>query len=258
MDHASEASALSLREAVERRFDQPPKRAIEYFKAKNTVRKREFEKLTTEARAAAFTVGGVYQNDVLEGFKDELRRSLEQGRTQAATVKRFREILSGAGHRQLGEFHLETVFRTNMQTAYGVGRRNHLEQVKDVLPWWTYHAVGDDRTRPTHEALTGITLPADNEFWSTHFPPWGFNCRCSVTAAAELPDSYDPRNPSGRRDDYGEPLVQVSYDANGVPAKAEYGTTLYDLQVGNFSGIPPFATLKTAIEAGAARAARKK
>jgi len=52
----------------------------------------------------------------------------------------------------------------------------------------------------------------------------------------------------------GEPLAQVSYDDNGSPAKAEIGTTLYDLQVGNFNGIPRGATLLSAIEAGVARA----
>jgi len=258
VDHAKEVTAVSLQQAVNQRFDVPPKQAIEHFKAKKIVRKREFKKLSAEARSAAFTVGGIYKNDVLQGFKDELRLSLERGRTQAATIKRFNDILAGAAHRQLGEFHLETVFRTNMGTAYGVGRRHGLEQTKEDLPFWTYHAVGDDRTRPKHEALTGVTLPADNDFWTTHFPPWDFNCRCSVTAAAELPDNYDPRNPSGDLDEHGEPLVQLSYDEYGVPAKAEYGTGLYDLQVGDFRGIPPYATLKTAIEAGAERARMKR
>lgn len=258
MDHAQQVTSISLQQVIEHRFDLPPKRALEYFKRKKIVRRQEFETLTAEARAAAFTVGGVYKNDVLEGFKDELRLSLQRGRTQAQTIQRFNDILAGASHRQLGEFHLETVFRTNMGTAYGVGRRHALERVKADLPFWTYHAVGDDRTRPRHAALSGLTLPADNEFWDTHYPPWGFNCRCGVTASAEVPSDYDPRNPSGEFDDHGEPLVQLSYDAKGVPAKAEYGTTLYDLQVGSFNGIPPLATLKTAIEAGAARATKAK
>lgn len=242
-----------FQDPIELRFDVAPKRAIEYFKAKKIVRKKDFDKLTAQARSAAFTVGGVYKDDVLQGFKRELRLSLESGRTQSATIKRFNDILAGASHRQLGEFHLETAFRTNMQTAYGVGRRHALERVKDDFPFWTYRSVMDDRTRPRHAALNGLTLPSDNDFWTTHFPPWGFNCRCSVTATFDLPSGYDPRNPTGRLDDHGDPMVQISYDANGVPAKAEYGTSLHDLQVGNFSGIPPFATLKSAIEAGARR-----
>jgi hypothetical protein len=66
-----------------------------------------------------------------------------------------------------------------------------------------------------------------------------------------MPDGYSPRNPSGLTDEHGEPLVDISYDAAGLPAKAEIGTTVYDLQAGSFNGIPKGATLLSAIEAGA-------
>ncbi|HKO43342.1 MAG TPA: phage minor head protein [Pyrinomonadaceae bacterium] len=238
-------------------FNVPPKDAIEYFKKKKIVPKKQFNKLSREAKSASFSVSRVYKEDVLKGFKQELHDALDQGRTQQQTIKRFHEILSGAGHKQLGSFHLETVFRTNMQTSYGVGRRQALEDVKDDLPFWTYHTAGDDRVRVTHR-LNGLTLPADNEFWDDHYPPWAFNCRCSVTASAEIPDDYDARNPSGLRNEFGDPLIQISYDKRGVPAKAEIGTTLYDLQVGNFAGIPRGASLLSAIEAGVGRARNKK
>jgi SPP1 gp7 family putative phage head morphogenesis protein len=259
MDHVHQTtvrrpSTAAFQDPVETAFNVPPKEAIDYFQAKKVLKSSAFKKLAKEAKSSAFSVGGVYREDVLQGFKDELHRSMKEGHTQAQTIKRFHDILSGAGHRQLGEFHLETVFRTNMQTAYGVGRRQALEEVKEDLPFWTRHAVMDDRTRPRHAALDGVTLPANHEFWNTHFAPDDFNCRCSVTAGAEIPAGYDPKNPSGLLDEHGEPLVDISYDDQGMPAKAEIGTTLYDLQVGNFNGIPPHATLQSAIEAGVARA----
>jgi SPP1 gp7 family putative phage head morphogenesis protein len=238
---------------VDARFDVPPEEAIDFFKRKQTVRKREFNQLTREAQQGAFTVGGVYKKDVVRGFKTEIDAALESGATQQQTVKRFKEILGGAGHRELGEYHLETIFRTNMQTAYGTGRRRQLEDVVDMLPFWQYYTEGDDRVRPRHAALNGITLPATNTFWETHFPPWDFSCRCGVTPTDEIPDGYDAKNPSGELDDFGEPLVQLSYDDDGMPVKAEMGTTLYDLQVGKFSGIPRGATLLGAIEAGVER-----
>jgi SPP1 gp7 family putative phage head morphogenesis protein len=260
LDHARDVSrptsdlrpltSISFQDPVTHSFDVPPQEAIDYFKGKKIVRKKAFEKLSSEARSASFTVSGVYKNDVLIGFRDELATALAEGRTQQETVKRFRDILAGAGHKQLSDFHLETVFRTNMQTAYGVGRRRSLEELKDDLPFWQYHATMDDRTRPRHAALNGMIQPHDSAFWDEHFPPWDFNCRCLVDATSELPRDYDPRNPSGERDEYGAPLVQVSYDGQGMPAKAEYGTTLYDLKVGNFAGVPRGATLKSAIEAG--------
>ena len=237
---------------VEGRFDLPPDEAIEYFEAKKVVRKKEFNRLSKEAQQGAFTVSGVYRDDVLRGFKDEIDQALRSGAAQEQTIKRFKNVLSAGKHRELGEFHLETVFRTNMQTAYGVGRRRGLEEVGDAFPFWQYHAVMDDRTRPRHAAINGVILPADNPFWEEHYPPWGFNCRCAVTPTDEIPDGYDRAHPSG------DPDVTVSYYDDGAPAKAEIGTSLIDLKVGNFAGVSRGASLLTAIEAGADRAKKSR
>ncbi len=233
---------------VDASFDLPPAEAIDYFKAKTIVRKKVFDQLSKEAQQGAFSVSRVYKDDVLSGFKGEIDSALREGRTQQQTIKRFKSILDGAGHDQLGEFHLETVFRTNMQTAYGVGRRRGMEDVTDAFPFWEYHTVGDDRVRPRHAALEGITLRYDNAFWEGHYPPWDFNCRCSVTPADEIPEGYDPIHPGGDEE------VTLSYDDEGMPAKAEIGPTFVDLSVGKFSGVARGASLLTAIEAGVTRA----
>lgn len=230
------------------KFDLPPAEAIDYFKAKKIVSKKEFNQLEKEAKQASFTVSQVYKDDVLRGFKGELETALAEGRTQSATINRFKDILSGARHRELGEFHMETVFRTNMQTAYGVGRRRGLEEVTDDFPFWQYHAVMDDRTRPRHAALNGIIQRADSSFWDEHFPPWDFNCRCSVSPADEIPADYDPIHPSG------DDQITLSYDDDGNPFKAEVGPTFIDLSVGNFAGVPRGASMLSAIEAGVERA----
>lgn len=239
---------------VKLRFNVTPDEAIDYFKSKRIVTRKAFDKLAEDARASAFTVSGVYKKDVLGAFKDEITGALEQGTAQGKVIKRFKEILKGAGDEMLGNFHLETVFRVNSQMAYGTGRRRALEEVAEDLPFWVYHAVMDDRVRPTHAALNNLVLPANHPFWTDHYPPWGFNCRCSVTATDEIPEGYEHSNPSG------EAGTTIFYDKAGMPAKAEIGTSVYDLAAeGNFQGVPPQGGLKEVIEAGAARAgARRK
>jgi len=239
---------ISFAEPIDLGFDVNPDDAIDYFKKKRVVTARQFDRLADDARSAAFTVGGVYRQDLLDGFKSEIVEALQSGTAQQTVVKRFRDILAGAGHRELGAFHLETIFRTNMQMAYGVGRRKGLEAVADDLPFWTYHTVGDDRVRPTHAVLNGITFPSSHEFWDTHFPPWDFNCRCSVTAAESTEAGYDHANPSGEG--------TIFYDNRGMPAKAEIGTAVYDLAVGDFRGVPPQSGLKSVIETTAKQAAK--
>jgi SPP1 gp7 family putative phage head morphogenesis protein len=43
-----------------------------------------------------------------------------------------------------------------------------------------YQTVGDDRVRESHQALDGIVLPVDDDFWNDHYPPLAFRCRCEV------------------------------------------------------------------------------
>lgn len=43
-----------------------------------------------------------------------------------------------------------------------------------------YRTAGDERVRPAHAALNGITLPRSDEFWNSYYPPNGWNCRCTV------------------------------------------------------------------------------
>lgn len=43
-----------------------------------------------------------------------------------------------------------------------------------------YRTAGDNRVRPTHAAMEGITLPINSPFWQHFYPPNGWNCRCTV------------------------------------------------------------------------------
>lgn len=230
-DFAEKQTKLAAKAGVmELRFDVAPKEAIDYFSRKKIVPKREFKQLEDDAKSAAFTVGGVYEQRVLDSFHSEILDALKNGRSHKDVATNFQKILDGAGHDALGDSRLELIARTNLQTAYGVGRRRALEESADLLPFWEYSAVGDDRTRPSHRALDGVILPANHEFWDAHYPPWGFNCRCTVVAVGEMPDGYDPAKPNGES--------TIAYDENGNPTKAEIDTQVVDLSAGKFRGVP--------------------
>lgn len=53
------------------------------------------------------------------------------------------------------------------------------EEVKGTT-YLQYRTALDDRVRAEHAALEGVTLPQDDPFWNTAFPPNGWNCRCHV------------------------------------------------------------------------------
>lgn len=43
-----------------------------------------------------------------------------------------------------------------------------------------YRTMGDHKVRNDHRAMNGITLPPDDPFWKSYYPPNGWNCRCTV------------------------------------------------------------------------------
>jgi SPP1 gp7 family putative phage head morphogenesis protein len=93
-----------------------------------------------------------------------MQRALEDGTTFADFKKDAKDVFAKRG---FGSWRQETIFRTNIQTAYNVGRYKQMSEVADSRPYWMYDAVGDARTRPAHAALDGQVYPADHEFWNT-------------------------------------------------------------------------------------------
>ena len=93
-------------------------------------------------------------------------------------VMRLHEAFQSAGIMPDNSYTLENLYRTNTALAYSAGRRWADQQgaIQDILWGYVYTTVGDDRVRPAHQALEGVTLPASNEFWDTHTPPLGWSC----------------------------------------------------------------------------------
>ena len=99
--------------------------------------------------------------------------------------------------------YLQTVFNTNVSTAYGAGRFRQLTDpdVIEERPYVQYRTVGDMRVRDQHRLLDDMIFRADDTTFAGVYPPNGFNCRCSVvsytlkpgdTVATELPPGYVP------------------------------------------------------------------
>lgn len=81
--------------------------------------------------------------------------------------------------------YLQTVYRTNVSTAYGAGRVRELEEVADFIPYVEYRTAGDSAVRPAHAELDGKQWRNDDPEWKRYAPPNGFNCRCSMVSADE-------------------------------------------------------------------------
>ncbi len=76
----------------------------------------------------------------------------------------------------------QTEYRTAVQVAEAASQYRRLRASVGVLPYWVYRTVGDDKVRPEHAALDGLTLPASDPAWSKIYPPNDWRCRCWVDA----------------------------------------------------------------------------
>lgn len=161
--------------------------AIEFFRSRVPLTIKQFEALEDEVRTNAFTVAGITALNILRDVQEALEKALTEGTTVEEFRKQANEILGRRGWKGLTPYQADNVFRTNIQTAYNVGRYRQMTD-PDVIarrPYWQYDAVNDRRTRPSHLAMDGKVWPARHPIWDTWYPPNGFRCRCSVRSLSQ-------------------------------------------------------------------------
>jgi len=82
----------------------------------------------------------------------------------------------------------------------------------------------DERVRASHRAWHNVTLPVDDPWWQTHYPPNGWRCRCT---AVQLRARDVEGNQALKRQAPDEPLVEWKNPHTGeavqVPANIDPG-----------------------------------
>lgn len=140
----------------------------------------QFAKLADEAKLRAFAVSGIAKGDELNTVFTALQKAIDRGDSFGKFKKECAGIIERRGWTGKRSWRVDNIYRTNIQTAYNVGRYKQLQEEASVFPYWQYDAVNDRRTRPTHLAMDGRVWPADHPVWNTWYPPNGYRCRCSV------------------------------------------------------------------------------
>jgi SPP1 gp7 family putative phage head morphogenesis protein len=176
----------------------PPEEAIAYFRRKGLAEGFSWMDVWEEEHARAFAVAKAMSREILQDIRAEVDRAIAEGRTLAQFREELTPILQARGWWgrqkmtdpltgetrivQLGSpRRLRTIFEVNLRTSYAAGRWERIERVKASMPYLRYVAVMDGRTRPEHRAWHGTVLPVDDPWWDAHYPPCGWNCRCTVT-----------------------------------------------------------------------------
>ena len=163
----------------------PFEQAKQFWADKTQMSPAEFNRLRGEAKARAFAVSGIAKGDELSTVYNALQKSVDTGTSFSDFKRDCAPIFERRGWTGKRAWRVDNIFRTNIQTAYNVGRYQQMMEVVDTFPYWRYDGINDARTRPTHLAMHGRVFRADSPVWDTWYPPNGFRCRCSVTPLTE-------------------------------------------------------------------------
>ena len=165
-------------------------------------------------------------------MSDRMRQRLQRSDYIFSGIKTFHElneafplIYDADGHRKPFEQFLkevrnihQTYNRTYLQAEY-----NFVVSSSTMAAKWEefqkdgdrynlqYRTANDDRVRPEHAALHGVTLPPSDTFWEEYYPPNGWNCRCTVV---QVRKSKFPTTPHDEAIALGELATQK--DPKGI------------------------------------------
>jgi len=155
--------------------------AIDLFRMRVPMTKKEWNELEKRLRFRAFTVARLTELDAIEVVRKKVAKVLEEGKT----LRQFweeagrDELLKRAGFHRGNPWYWETVFRTNIQTTYNAGRAYQFK--KNPPAYLEFVGITDARQTQMCRARSGVIRRADDPFWATNWPPLHHNCYAEGT-----------------------------------------------------------------------------
>ena len=219
---------------IEARFKLPFQEQIDFFRGKVNIPTRRWDDLWKEQHAKGFMVAGAARDDILADFRQAVDKAISQGATLEDFRKDFDEIVAKHGWSYHGSrnWRSEIIYDTNVRTSYAAGRYKQMTDpdVLDMRPNWEYGISSSEHKRPLHLSWVGTVLPHDDPWWSTHYPPNGWRCKCRVIprSAGDLklegksvagkapPSPIDPKTgePAGIDKGWGYHIGQAAWGEN--------------------------------------------
>ncbi len=176
----------------------PPAAVTGYFDSKTTAPGFSWLDVWAEEHAYKFTVAKAVELDVLNAFRSTISTSIASGQgfeTWKPEIEKELTKLGWFGPRMVSDpsgvdpdrmvnfasnRRLKTIFWSNMNSARSAGQWERAQRSKTVLPYVLYLRTTSSDPRPEHLAWVGLILPIDDPFWTTHWPPNGWGCKCQI------------------------------------------------------------------------------
>lgn len=170
----------------------------------------------------------IQQQPMSDGMRNRLQRSnyiFSGMKTFHELNEAFPSLLDENGNRKPFEQFLNEVqnIDSKYNSNYLRAEYNFVQASAEMAAKWEqfmedgdryylqYRTQKDDKVRPEHAALDGVTLPPSDSFWEEYYPPNGWNCRCTVV---QVRKSKYPATPHDEAMARGQ--VALDKDTRGI------------------------------------------
>jgi len=142
-----------------------------------------------EATQEAYLKGGFAiarssSDKITAHVQGTIAKSMREGLSPSEATRRILDKIREGDPEEFtfSRSYAETVYRTNMASAYTRGR---IEQAKDPvfrrqIGAWRYVTAGDVDVRDNHQAAHKFVAATEDPVWDDLRPPLGYNCRCAL------------------------------------------------------------------------------
>jgi len=166
-------------------YDMTYNEAAEWFKSLKVIYAPDFYDELRRNAGYSWTISYITQADTLNKCQKYITEALK-GNTKIdpdAMKEAIADFAVRNGDAPLTPWHLDTIIRTNLQSAFSKGR--YIEQRNSDNPYWQYLANLDGRETELCHSLDGQVFRKNDAFWSHYYPPNHFNCRSTVVTLDE-------------------------------------------------------------------------
>lgn len=168
----------------------PFREQIAFFRGKVNVPTAAWTDVWRDGHDTAFMVAGAYKAELLADFRTAVDKAINDGTTLEEFRKDFDRIVETHGWSYNGGrgWRTRVIYETNLRASYQAGRFAQLTdpELLAARPYWRYvHSDFVRNPRPEHLSWDGLVLRHDDPWWSAHFPPNGWGCKCRVFPESE-------------------------------------------------------------------------
>lgn len=215
-------------------FNRRPDEAIKYLQDKKPQASIDYLEIKGRAHDHAFVIAKMTDLDMLATMQQSLVTAMDKnmsfGEWQASVKPMLKdkgwwgkqEITLPDGSvkpAQLGsDYRLQRIYDTNINQAYYKARRHDGDY--DIYPYAMWQSRGDNRVRPSHQALDGQIFRRDDPYYQSIRPRVAWGCRCDeIVLTSDQAGAYGEQDGYTIREDISEFVTTenvVIQGANGA------------------------------------------